>query len=349
MKSDLRKITEVISGRAVRMLCLVFLVVFVTGCVTTQDTNMMQREINTLRSEVKSIKQKSKNIETRFPGQQKQFDERAGEIEETQAAAAKMVSDLLIRVQYLTTEVQMLTGRFEEARYHSEKNSAELKESKEMLFAKMKQLEVMVEDLKKRLSEPAPVAAPKEEPKKRAASVKGKEAEKEQGKESRGAVEHKDNDKAVDDKERKKEDGPEAAKDDDTEEDAAVVKDVYMAAYEAYKEDRTVEAREKFKALLMDYSENEYSDNARFWIAESYYKDGNYEDAILAYEELFKKNPGSDKEPGAMLKQGLAFYALKDRKTGKIILEKLIDKYPDSDQARLAHRKINKTVPPKKQ
>ncbi len=86
----------------------------------------------------------------------------------------------------------------------------------------------------------------------------------------------------------------------------------------------------------MDYSKNEYSDNARFWIAESYYKDGNYEDAILAYEELFKKNPGSDKESGAMLKQGLAFYALKDRKTGKIILEKLMDKYPDGvHQARV--------------
>ena len=324
MKSDLRKTAEVIRGRAGKMFCLVFFVVFVTGCVTTQDTNMMQREINTLRFEVKAIKQQSKSIETQFPGQQKQFDERAGDIEETQAAAAKMVSDLLIRIQYLTTEVQMLTGRFEEARYHSEKNSAELKESKEMLFAKMKQLEVMVEDLKKRLAEPAPVAAPKE-----------KEAEKEREKGPNGAAEHKDNDNAADDKEVNKE--------------AAVVKDAYMGAYEAYKEDRTVEAREKFKAMLMDYSENEYSDNARFWIGMSYYKDGNYEDAILAYDELLKKNPDSDKLPEAMLKQGLAFYALKDKKTGKLILELLLEKYPDSDQAKLAHRKINKPVPPKKQ
>jgi TolA-binding protein len=49
-----------------------------------------------------------------------------------------------------------------------------------------------------------------------------------------------------------------------------------------------------------------------------------------------------------MLKQGLAFYALKDKKTGKIILEKLIQKYPDTEQAQLAQKKIRKPAVPKK-
>lgn len=323
MKNDLKKIAEAFNGRAGKMLCLVFSIVFITGCVTPEEKNRMQYDINSLQAEVKEIKQKSKSIET----QQKQFSE----LKDTQRAAAKTMSDLLIRIQYLTTEVQMLTGRFEEARYHSEKNSAELKESKEMLLAKMKQLEIMVEDLKKRLDEPEP------------AIEKEDEKEQEKGSEAKTgktveAAEHKDDDKEV-----KKKDGPEAAK------DKIDVKDIYMAAYEAYKNDRTVEAREKFQSLLMDHAENDYSDNARFWIAESYYKDGNYEDAILAYEELFKKNPDSDKVPGAMLKQGLAFYALKDRKTGSIILEKLVDKFPESDQAKLAIKKMKKaTVIPKK-
>ena len=85
--------------------------------------------------------------------------------------------------------------------------------------------------------------------------------------------------------------------------------------------------------MLNNYPDSEYSDNARFWIAESYYE-GNYEDAILAYEELFKKNPQSDKIAGAMLKQGSAFYELNDKKTGNIVLEKLIEKFPDSEQAK---------------
>lgn len=320
----------------IKALILLFASLLVTGCVTTEETNRMQWELNELRADVKNIKQQSKSIETKFPGQ----NEKVRELEETQRASARATADLLIRVQDLMTEVQMITGRFEEARYNSEKNAAEFQENKEMLIAKMKQLETKLEDLEKKLAEPPPTPAPKEEPKKSVPEVKEKEAEKKEE-----AVEPEDGAG----KEVKDADNGKAARDSGPAEEGKLdVKDAYMEAYGAYKEDRTVEAREKFKALLMDYSENEYSDNARFWIAESYYKDGNYEDAILAYEELFRKNPDSDKAPGAMLKQGLAFYALKDKDTGRIILEKLVDKFPESDQAKLAAKKMKKvTVPPK--
>lgn len=126
------------------------------------------------------------------------------------------------------------------------------------------------------------------------------------------------------------------------------VKDVYMAAYELYKAGKTSEAREAFTTMLKDYPENEYSDNARFWIAESYYKDEDYEEAILAYEELFKKSPESEKISAAMLKQGLAFYALKDAKTGKLILERLIERFPDSEEAKSAKKKLKESTSLKK-
>jgi tol-pal system protein YbgF len=126
------------------------------------------------------------------------------------------------------------------------------------------------------------------------------------------------------------------------------VKDAYIAAYESYKAGKTGEAREAFAAMLKDYPENEYSDNARFWVAESYYKDEDYEEAILAYEELFKKSPESEKIPGAMFKQGLAFYALKDAKTGKLILERLIERFPDSEEAKSAKKKLKESSPSKK-
>jgi TolA-binding protein len=47
-------------------------------------------------------------------------------------------------------------------------------------------------------------------------------------------------------------------------------------------------------------------------------------------------------------KQGLSFYALKDEKTGKIVLEKLIEQFPNSEHAPLAKKKIGKTTPSKK-
>ncbi|GAB4536542.1 MAG: tol-pal system protein YbgF [Thermodesulfovibrionia bacterium] len=117
-------------------------------------------------------------------------------------------------------------------------------------------------------------------------------------------------------------------------------REAYMKAYERFKAGDNKGAREMFNSFLRDYPENEYSDNARFWIGESYYKDGNYEDAILAYEELLKKNPDSDKVAEAMLKQAMAFYELKDKKTARLILEKLIEKFPNTEQAKTAKKRL---------
>ena len=122
-----------------------------------------------------------------------------------------------------------------------------------------------------------------------------------------------------------------------------------MAAYESYQAGSSGEAREKFESFIKDYPENEYTDNSRFWIAESYFRDKSFEDAILAYEDLFRKNPDSDKIPGAMLKQGMAFFALKDKDTGRLILEKLLEKYPDSEQAAEAKKKLEEANPEEKE
>ncbi|MBI5674427.1 MAG: tol-pal system protein YbgF [Nitrospirae bacterium] len=145
-----------------------------------------------------------------------------------------------------------------------------------------------------------------------------------------------------------KEEEAKAAQTEEKKQAVPEAKDAYMTAYESYKAGKTREAREAFAAMLKDYPENEYSDNARFWIAESYYKDEDYEEAILAYEELFKKSPESEKIPGSMFKQGLAFYALKDAKTGKLILERLIERFPDSEEAKSAKKKLKEATPSKK-
>ena len=114
----------------------------------------------------------------------------------------------------------------------------------------------------------------------------------------------------------------------------------YDTALQAFKDKKYKESREKFEAFIKDYPKSELTDNAQFWIAETYYAEKNYEDAILAYETLLKKYPDSKKTSGAMLKQAFAFIEIGDAKTGKIILKKLVEKYPDSKDAELARKKI---------
>jgi tol-pal system protein YbgF len=261
--------------------------------------------------------------------QKNEIDNKLEAIEERQNVSAKQVSDLFIQNQTLTSEFQALTGRFDEISFFSEKSSAELLQSKDLLIAKVNELEQAREDLNRQLAEikQEVTAIQQEEKKREEERIRATEAEKAR--------------KAAEKKVKKTKAAGTKASD-------AKIKDIYMAGYQALREGNPAEARAKFTSVLKDYSENQYSDNARFWLGETYYKEGNYEDAILSYEELFKNNPKSDKIPGAMLKQGLAFYSLNDKKTGKIILEKLIEKYPDSEPAKLAKKKITKPLPPKK-
>jgi tol-pal system protein YbgF len=300
------------------VLCFLWACLIISGCASTDDVGRIRWELNALKSDINKIKKTSQSMETEIPGQKKQVDNKITELDEKQKSTAKTVSDLLIEVQKLTSEFQALNGRFEEARYVSEKNSTELLDNKEKLAAKIKELELAIAGLEKKLAESAA---------REAAVTAAEEAEKAKKAKEEVKVPEKAGSK-------------EAQKYD--------VKDIYLSAYKAYKGGKGAEAREQFTKMLNDYPDNEYSDNARFWIAESFYEEKSYEDAILAYEELFKKNPKSDKIAGAMLKQGAAFYELNDKKTGNIVLEKLVEKFPNSEQAKLALKKMGKPVPQKK-
>jgi tol-pal system protein YbgF len=299
-------------------------VLLLSGCVSTNDIGKMQWDINELKNELKKAKG---TAGTSY--QKSDIDNKMKAIEERQSSSSKTVSDLLIQIQSLTAEFQVMTGRFEESRYFSEKSTAELLQNKDVLIARVKELELAISDLNTKVAEVQKTNADLKKEVQESAVKISKQVSKPE---------------AVKKKTTKAPPSPVVKKEDSN----AKIKDLYMAGYQALRGGKPEKARENFMSVLNDYPKNEYSDNARFWIGESYYKDGSYEDAILAYEDLFKNHPDSDKIPGAMLKQGLAFYSLKDQKTGKIILEKLIEKYPDSEQAKLAKKKIRKPVPPKK-
>lgn len=311
-----------LSGNRIPVACLLVCLVSFAGCASTEEIGMIQWDINHLRSEIKDLK-----LSTPASYQKNEVDRKLNAIEERQKATAGTVSDLLIQTQSMTSEFQMLTGKFEEVKFFSEKSLSELTKNKDILAAKVKELEGAVEDLHKQISDiKTALAAVEEDLKKAEDRRRTAKAENENtSKKTAGSAQ-----KSAATSTRTK------------------IKDIYMAGYQALREGKTAQAREKFSSILKAYPENEYSDNARFWIGESYFKDENYPDAILSYEDLFKNNPDSDKVPGAMLKQGLSFYAIKDVKTGKIILEKLIEKYPDSEPAKLARKKMDKPSLPQK-
>jgi tol-pal system protein YbgF len=114
----------------------------------------------------------------------------------------------------------------------------------------------------------------------------------------------------------------------------------YMAAYGEFREGRHENARTHFQNFLKQYPHTEYSDNAQFWIGESYYSEKNYEKAVLEYDKVAKNYPTGDRVPYALLKQGLSFLNLGNKTSSSLILQQLIKNYPNTNQARIARETL---------
>jgi len=114
----------------------------------------------------------------------------------------------------------------------------------------------------------------------------------------------------------------------------------YVAAYELFKDGKFDKARETFLNFLKQYPDTEYSDNAQFWLGECFYFEKKYENAILEYEKVAQNYPDGDRVPHALLKQGISFLNLGDKASAKLILQRVISDYPNTNQARTAKAQL---------
>jgi tol-pal system protein YbgF len=115
---------------------------------------------------------------------------------------------------------------------------------------------------------------------------------------------------------------------------------LYEIAKQAYDNGDFQSALQGFEIFSEKYPESSNADNARFWIGEIYFAEKWYERAILEYEKVIKNYPEENKVPGAYLKQGLAFEKLGENANARLILNQLMEKFPDSNEAGIARRKL---------
>jgi tol-pal system protein YbgF len=116
--------------------------------------------------------------------------------------------------------------------------------------------------------------------------------------------------------------------------------DLYQKGLATFKGGDMTMAREQFSKFLEANPKHELTANARYWLGETYYRDKNYDQAILEFQEVIKNFPTKEKAPSAMLKQAMSFKELGDAKSANFIFKKLIESYPQSEEARLASEKL---------
>lgn len=117
-------------------------------------------------------------------------------------------------------------------------------------------------------------------------------------------------------------------------------KDLYSVAKASLDAGKNELARNQFEDFIKRYPSSENADNARFWIADSYYRDKWYEKAILEYQRVVEEYSKGNKVPSALLKQAYSFANLGEKGNARLILNELIKKYPQTQEAESAKAKI---------
>lgn len=76
--------------------------------------------------------------------------------------------------------------------------------------------------------------------------------------------------------------------------------------------------------------------NASYWIGEAWYGEKKYENAILQFQDVIQDHEEHPKVAAALLKQALSFQALGDKANARVILDKLVERFPLSAEAKKA-------------
>jgi len=119
-------------------------------------------------------------------------------------------------------------------------------------------------------------------------------------------------------------------------------REAYRKGFDLLKQRRYDEAAAAFNDLLARYPSGEFSDNARYWLGETYYVKRDYSSAIAEFQRVLDNYPLSPKVPGAMLKIGYIQDERKDWKRARMTLEELVRKFPGSTEARLAQGRLER-------
>lgn len=278
---------------------------FVAGCVSTTDFDAMRNDINQLKRDTFELKKETSETKADLNSIRQQT---SGAVkEEAFNAIRESQTSIYSQVSEISKELQILRGRFDEYKFFIDKAMKDGSIERDLLRSQFNSLEVRIKELNEKLAKF--YESPQKPVEKPLAEVK-EDAERAKQKESN---------------------------DDDP-------KKAYETAYNFFKEKQYKEAREKFNAFIRKFPKDNLAANAQFWIGETYYAEKDFEGAILAYETCIKNYPGSDKVPGSLLKQGLSFIEIGDKKTAKVIFERLIEKYPVSKEADLAKKEMVKFI-----
>jgi tol-pal system protein YbgF len=117
-------------------------------------------------------------------------------------------------------------------------------------------------------------------------------------------------------------------------------RELYSQAYADYARGNYDLAIQGFTEYIENYPDTDFTDNAQYWIGECLYSKKMYEEAIEAWNTLFRDHPSSDKLPDGRVKKGMALERLGRKSQALVEYRYVVDRYPNSQAARIARERL---------
>jgi tol-pal system protein YbgF len=121
-------------------------------------------------------------------------------------------------------------------------------------------------------------------------------------------------------------------------ENEAIRKD-FDNAWRSYERKDYQVAAIRFRDFAKKYPKSRLTASAQFWLGESHFAMKEFDKAIVAYDEV-RRFPQTDKAPAALLRQGFAFAELGEKLNARLVLQELVEKFPQSAEAPRAKQRL---------
>ena len=109
---------------------------------------------------------------------------------------------------------------------------------------------------------------------------------------------------------------------------SASAQEAYDNAYLLVKEGKYAKATVALNSFLETYPNSELCANATYWLAETYYIDGKYQEALTYFSKGLTEYKDSNKAPDCLLKVGLSMQKLGKKEEACTAFKSLPIRYP---------------------
>ncbi len=116
----------------------------------------------------------------------------------------------------------------------------------------------------------------------------------------------------------------------------------YRVAYATWRGDDHDACIQEFRSFMQTYPASPYADDSAFWMADCHFKQGDYKNAVLRFDDVVRNYPTGNKAPDALYREGESLLKLGPsyHEAAKRAFQRVLNEYPDSARAREAKSQL---------